>query len=98
MKWESTFSLPTRFAGLAILLFAGSVQTTAQETAPPPEVQIHEVASRILQQAKKASCKPRTCRILVSDFVVPSGLMSQFGLQLADQFSKELASQQKGIQ
>lgn len=99
MKWESIFSLPTRFAGLAIIFFAGSVQTRAQQTAlPRPDAEIDEFASRILQQAKKANCKPRTCRILVTDFVVPSGLMSQFGLQLADQFSRQLASQQKGIQ
>jgi TonB family protein len=99
MKRESTFSTPARFAALAIVFFAGSAQASAQETAPPrPEAQIHEVASRILQEAEKANCKSRTCRILVTDFVVSSGLTSQFGLQLADQFSKELASQRNGIQ
>ena len=97
MRRESTFSSPARFAALAIVFFAGSARASAQETAPPrPEVQIHEVASRILQEAEKANCKSRSCRILVTDFVVSSGLTSQFGLQLADQFSKELASQQNG--
>lgn len=92
-------SSPTRFAALAIVFFGGSAQTSAQETAPPlPEAQIHEVASRILKEARKANCKLRSCRVLVTDFVVPSGLVSQFGLQLADRFSKELAFQQNGIQ
>ena len=98
MKRESTFRSPARFAALAIAFFAGSAQASAQETTPRPDAQIHEVAGRILQEAEKANCKLRSCRILVTDFVVPSGLTSQFGLQLADQFSKELASQQKGIQ
>jgi len=98
MKRESTFSTPARFAALAVVFFAGSAQARPQETAPPrPEAQIHEVAHRILQEAGKANCKSRSCRILVTDFVVSSGLTSQFGLQLADQFSKELASQQNGI-
>src|ERR1700746_2557369 len=99
MKRESIFSSPARFAALAIVFFAGSAKASAQETAPSrPAAQIQEVASRILQEAEKANCKSRGCRILVTDFVVPSGLTSQFGLQLADQFSKELASQQRGIQ
>lgn len=99
MKRESIFRLPARCAALAIVFFAGSAQASPQETAAPrPDGQIHEVASRILQEAEKANCKSRSCRILVTDFVVPSGLTSQFGLQLADQFSKELASQQNGVQ
>src|SRR6516162_920378 len=99
MRRESTFSSPARFAALAIAFFAGSAQASAQETAPPrPEAQIHEVASRILQEAEKANCKSRGCRILVTHFVVSSGLTSQFGLQLADQFSQALASRQNGIQ
>ena len=99
MRWEAILSLPTRLAALAVVFFAGSAQTCTQETAPSrPEAQIHEFASRILQEAQKVNCKSRSCRVLVTDFVVPSGLASQFGVQLADGFSKELAFQHNGIQ
>src|SRR5947208_15760345 len=98
MKRESIFSSPARFAALAIVFFAGSAQASAQETAPPrPEARIQEVASRILQEAEKANCQSRRCRILVTGFVVPSGLTSQFGLQLADRFSNERQSQLRGL-
>ena len=71
----------------------------AQEpvSSPLAEAQIREVASRLLHDADKANCKPRGCRILVADFTLASGLTSQLGIQLADQFSKELASRQNGI-
>jgi TonB family protein len=91
--------LHTLLVALAVIFLAGSAHYRAQETAPPlPEGQIREVASRILQSAEKANCKPGNCRILVTDFAVPSGFTSQFGLQLADQFSRELASRPNGIQ
>ena len=43
-------------------------------------------------------CKPEDCSILVANFTLPSGATSQLGIQLADAFSNELASQQKAIQ
>lgn len=78
---------------------AGSVCSGAQEASSGlPEAQISNVSSRILQNAEKANCRPNNCRILVADFSLPSGFTSQFGLKLADQFSKELASRQNSIQ
>ena len=76
--------------------FIASAQESS--TSPLPESQIHETASRILSKADKADCKPHECKILVGNFTFASGLTSQLGVQLADQFSKELASQQNEIQ
>lgn len=73
---------------------------SAQETAAfrIPEAQIRETSSRILRKTDRADCKPHDCKILVANFTYTSGLTSQLGVQLADQFSKELASQQDEIQ
>ncbi len=90
---------------LQIVAFIGAFlacpyNLTAQEASSASllEAQIPEAAGRILKNADKANCKPRECGIIVTDFSFSSGLSSQLGMQLADQFSKELASQQKEIQ
>jgi TonB family protein len=100
MKAQSARVIMFAFAAFALISSIGKAFTPAQETPSSllPEAQIHEVTSRIIQSAEKANCKPGKCKILVTDFAVPSGFTSQFGLQLADQFSKELASRQNGIQ
>lgn len=89
----------SRFVLAALIFLLGGYQTRAQ-AAPNtlPEAQINEVAAKILKNADKAGCKPQKCKILVANFTLPSGLTSQFGIQLADALSKELASQQNGIQ
>lgn len=62
-----------------------------------PETEIRELASRILQKAGKANCKPGDCTILVPNFALASGFTSQLGMQIADQVSTELASHQNAI-
>lgn len=93
--------MKTRFI-LALVGFAFTTPaySQAQEAASPPlpEQQIREVATRIVQKAHKANCRAPGCKILVANFTLPSGLTSLLGLQLADQFSKELASPQGAIQ
>lgn len=86
--------------GLGIIFLNGVAYLPAQENAssPSPEAQMREAASRMLHKADKADCKARDRKILVTNFTYSSGLTSQLGIQLADQFSKELASQQTDIQ
>lgn len=88
------------FAPLAIIFAASLFLSRAQEgvSSPLPQEQLNEATGRILAKADKANCKPRQCAILVTDFTFPSGLTSRLGMQLADQFSKELASQQNETQ
>jgi len=91
------FVVSLRFLFLYLVGFAFS---PAQESPSflVPEAQVSEASSRILKTADKAGCRARECKILVANFTFGSGLTSQLGLRLADQFSKELASQQNEIQ
>ena len=100
MKTCFLSNLLLRLAALVIIFVASLFLSRAQEgvSSPPPQEQIHEAAGRILQNVDKANCKPRQCAIVVTDFTFSSGLTSRLGMQLADQFLKELASQQTEIQ
>lgn len=69
----------------------------SNRTSSLPEAQIREVAAKILKKADKASCKSTDCRIAVANFTFSSGLTSPLGMELADQFSHELAMQQNSI-
>jgi TonB family protein len=59
--------------------------------------QLHDLVARVLQHADKAGCKKSSCTILVANFTGSSGSTSILGMQLADQVSRELASQQNAI-
>ncbi|PYU54301.1 MAG: hypothetical protein DMG55_31965, partial [Acidobacteria bacterium] len=87
-------------AASAFLALLGAAYSHSQETSSVtlPEIEIRTLANRILQEAGKLDCKPEDCSILVANFTLPSGATSQLGIQLADAFSNELASQQKAIQ
>ncbi len=100
MKAQATPRIFLVFAAFVLIPSFGTAYCPAQETPSSllPEAQIHEVAIHILEKADKVNCKPQGCKILVTNFTVPSGLTSQLGIQLADQFSKEIVSQQNGIQ
>lgn len=76
-----------------------ALSSSSQEVLPValPDSKIRALAGRILQKAGKADCKPRDCTILVPNFTLASGATSRLGMQLADQVSKELASQQNAI-
>ncbi|HTT33495.1 MAG TPA: energy transducer TonB [Methylomirabilota bacterium] len=62
-----------------------------------PEAQIREAAARILKNTGKADCKGHDCRIAVANFTFASGLTSQLGMALADQFSQALATQKNAV-
>jgi TonB family protein len=99
MKNAAIYRVQLRVAAFLMIVFSTTFHSgRAQEPgALLPESQIREVASRILKKADKADCK-RGCRIVVANFVFSSGLTSQLGIELADQFSRELASQRHAIQ
>lgn len=76
--------------------------TSAQPQTPPvltstQQGQVRDLATRVLQKAGEADCKPRDCTILVPNFTLASGATSRLGMQLADQVSIELAAQQNAI-
>jgi TonB family protein len=59
--------------------------------------QLHNLVTRVLQTDGGVHCRPRDCTILVPNFTLASGATSQLGIQIADQVSKELASEQSAI-
>ena len=63
-----------------------------------PDAQIRELANRVWHNAGKANCKGPDCRIVVADFVQPSGETSELGMQLADEVSAALAALAGGPQ
>ena len=67
---------------------------------PEPErVQdLGALATKFLEYAKFVGCAEKDCRIVVTNFVSPDGNTSQYGMQLADELSKEMASQQSDFQ
>jgi TonB family protein len=82
-----------------ILFLSGDLSSFSQETSRTalPETEIRTLANRILQKSGKVDCKPGNCTILVANFTLTSGATSRLGMQIADQVSKELASQQNAI-
>jgi TonB family protein len=88
------------YAAVSFILFlSGDLTSFSQETsrAALPETEIRALANRVLQKTGKVDCKPGNCTILVANFTLPSGATSRLGMQIADQVSKELASQQNAI-
>jgi hypothetical protein len=88
------------YAAVSFILFlSGDLASFSQETshAALPETEIRALANRILQKTGKVDCKPGNCTILVANFTLPSGATSRLGMQIADQVSQELASQQNAI-
>ena len=56
------------------------------------------LATELLSYPAVASCSKKNCTILVTNFVLPDGNTSPYGMQLADELCKELASQNHKIQ
>lgn len=59
--------------------------------------QLRSLAKRILDHSSSAGCKKNSCTVLVTNFTLPMGQTSRLGIHLADQVSKELASQQSAV-
>lgn len=74
-----------------------AAQTPQASGSSLPEAQIRDAAARILKNAGKANCKGSDCRIAVADFTFSSGLTSQLGMALADQFAQALAMQKNAV-
>jgi protein TonB len=66
----------------------------AAKSGPKPDIprSLQELAIEILKYVSAPSCKKAECAILVTDFVLPDGNTSPYGMRLADELSEELAS------
>jgi TonB family protein len=68
----------------------------ARVLSPDESAALQDLVSRLLSDVKKV-CKKGPCRILVTNFVLPEGDTSPYGIELADRLSQDLANGRKGI-
>jgi TonB family protein len=67
------------------------------ESVPDTMSNLGALATEFLKYVAVASCSKKDCTILVTNFSLPDGDTSPYGMQLADELSKELASQNHEI-
>jgi len=82
---------------------AKSPEARAKPTATTPQSKsssepdatsnVRSLAAEFLKYPAVASCSKEDCTILVTNFILPDGDTSPYGMQLADELSKDLASQ-----
>ncbi len=68
-------------------------QPSKSAAEPDIPADLEELAAKLSEFAAVANCQQKGCTILVTDFVLPDGNTSLYGTRLADELSKELASQ-----
>jgi len=91
----SAFLAPLSPAALNVPL--ASAPRTPPVLTSQQQDQLHDLVARVLRHADKAGCKKNTCTILVANFTGSSGSTSILGIQLADELSQMLATQQTAI-
>jgi TonB family protein len=64
------------------------------KAAPPPETveDLPALAASIAARTVAADCMPKICAVLVTDFLLPDGNTSLYGMRLADTLSHQLTS------
>lgn len=69
---------------------------TEEKDEPILEVvaNLSELATRLLDFARVSGCFGGHCTILVTNFSLPNGQTSQYGMQLANELSREMIAQQ----
>jgi hypothetical protein len=71
--------------------------TNFQEPTSAQTEQLLSVVSQFLANKEKLGCNPDTCKILVTDFVLPDGRNSPFGIQSAEMLSVALSKGNKSL-
>jgi hypothetical protein len=69
-----------------------------QEPQPDTLPDLPALATEIAKYAAVKGCLPKYCSVLVTNFLLPDGDTSRYGIHLADQLSQDLASQGHNIQ
>jgi hypothetical protein len=71
--------------------------TSVQEPTSAQTEPLMSVVSQFLANKEKLGCNPAGCKILVTDFVLPDGRTSPFGIQSAEMLSVALAKGDKSL-
>jgi hypothetical protein len=69
-----------------------------REPEPDTLPDLPALASEIAKYIAAKNCLPNHCSVLVTNFLLPDGDTSRYGIQLADGLSQDLASQGHNIQ
>ena len=72
--------------------------TSPHRKSEPDVPDLPALAAKLLGYAKFLGCAERNCKIFVANFALPDGNTSQFGMRLADELSREMASVQSNFQ
>lgn len=69
------------------------------EPVPLPEIvaDLPALAASIAAHIVAADCKPKSCTVVVTDFMLPDGNTSVYGIRLADTLSHQLASKELNL-
>jgi TonB family protein len=76
-----------------------SARGPSEKPAPLPETvaDLPALAASIAAHTVAADCKPKSCTVLVTDFIFPDGTTSVYGMRLADTLSHELTSKEYNL-
>lgn len=91
---------PTPKIGQAAGALPTKAAVTPGKSEPEPELvpDLPALATKLLEYAKFESSAEKNCKIVVANFTLPDGNTSQFGMRLADELSKEMASLRSDFQ
>jgi hypothetical protein len=67
----------------------------SSESLPPGTDSPAGLAQQIIQQAGEVGCEAGDCRILVTDFILPGGQTSSFGMKMADAFCSQFSKTER---
>src|SRR4029077_405601 len=73
-----------------------SVREPLKKPTPLPETvaDLPALAVSIAAHTVASDCKPKSCTVLVPDFLFPDGNTSAYGMRLADALSRELTNKE----
>ncbi|HXY00560.1 MAG TPA: hypothetical protein VEI54_06540, partial [Candidatus Limnocylindrales bacterium] len=73
-----------------------SADSASKKTDREPETvaDLSALATSVATYISGMGCQPKSCTVLVTDFTLPDGNTSVYGVQLADTLSRELASKE----
>jgi len=71
--------------------------TSVQEPTSARTEQLLPIVSQFVANKEKLGCNPAGCKILVTDFVLPDGRTSPFGIQSAEMLSVALSKGDKSL-
>jgi TonB family protein len=91
--------IPKIAPAISALPHESSIPAQPEHVAEPQTVKdLPALAASLAEYVSVTGCPPRACTVLVANLTLQDGDTSAYGMQLADQLSRELATNQHEIQ